>query len=499
MITRIVAVILLLCQLAVWNMCFPEAAQAPQQGSALSLEAETEAQTGQSAVRVALPPSQQVLGELIQTVAAEQGIAVELDILTGEGGYLGALMSGYAESPRDIYWVSGEADAQDLFNNGIKPANMRNTEAGLPIYTLSRLTPIETRILDPRHVYGLPVGLTAEGTLVNIEQIASLLGSKDLAAVQRDLVFCTYEEWTALCDAIAAYLERPSNTDVTLSGRRYTMPRYRPENAMLQRGLYAVATGQPASLLENTLTAAFATAYQDPATLVYTTPEEIAAVMEQPLHAVFGRLEQDTRIMTQDETALARGEGYAEIAKISGEAAEKLFTNGTALFIKGNTQTGIRLEAQNPQLEGNLVLIPNKLPLENENVAVINEMFGLSASGHLCVWEQSANKSAAYDLLVALFTTDTGKKGIEQELNFACFSDPYPRDGLQRQVMDALTFGNVYPLPATADSLSAVMTLIGEWTNNELMSLEEWGEEQENSFVSMAQGAISSLGLVRAA
>lgn len=500
MITRIVALILLLCQMgtAAAGPGMAHTSDLAQSGSALSAESEATEESG-GAARVILPPGQQELGEVLKEVAAAEGIGLEVEILTGEQGYLQALIAGYGEKAPDIYWASDEADAKDLYDNGILPVNMRNPEGGLAIYSLSRMTPIETRILDPRNVYGLPVGIASEGTLVNIDQLASLLGTGDLTALQRDLTFCSYEEWVALCEGISAYLAKPAKTTLTLSGSKYTMPRYRPENAQRQRGLYAMATGQPASLLQNTLTAAFATAYQDPAALMATTQEEMAQVMAQPMRAVFGRLAQDTLYMTQSDGPLTRGEGYAETEKISAEAAEELFIGGTALFLKGDTQTGMRLQLENPALDGRLVLIPNKLPLENENVAVINEMFGISARGYLCVGESAANKQAALDLLVALFTTDTGTKALEQRLHQVCFSSPYPNNLLQRQLMDALSFGNVYPLPASTSSLTAVATVLGEWASSELMSLEEWGEEQENSFVNMAQGTMASLGISRAA
>lgn len=505
MITRIVAFILLLCQMGTASAAgragsppgiVPEAAALP--GTALAAEEEAGAEPA-GTVRAVLPPGQQVLGEILEEVAGAEGIALEVEILTGEQGYLQALIAGYAEKSPDIYWIGGEADAKDLYDGGILPVNMRNPEAGLSIYSLSRMTPIETRVLDPWNVYGLPVGILSEGTLVNIGQLASLLGTQDLTALQRDLTFCSYEEWVALCEAISDYLAQPAKLNVTLSGKEYTMPRYRPENAKRQRGLYAVATGQPASFFQNTLTAAFATAYQDPAALMATTQEEMAQVMAQPLRAVFQRLRFDTLYMTQSGAPLARGEAYPAAGQITAEAAEQLFVSGESLFLKGDTQTGMRLQLENPSLDGHLVLIPEKLPLENENVAVINEMFGVAASGYLCVGEQAAQKQGALDLLVALFTTPRGTRAIEERMHQACFSEPYPRNALQRQLMDALSFGNVYPLPASAPSLTAVATVMGEWTQSELMALAEWGEDQESSFVNMSQGALAALGLSRAA
>lgn len=497
MIKRIVTVILLLCQLG--GLGFVRgysAGTAPI--AAAPLAEEGEAPVAGTTLRVTLPAGQQILSEILQEIAAAEGIALEIDVVTGEGGYVAQMLERYQETKPDIYWVHSEVDAQELFDNDIKPVNMRTNEAGLAIYTLARMTPAHTRVLDPRQVYGLPVGLVAEGTLVNIEQIASLLGSQDLAAVQRDLTFCSYEEWAVLCEGLASYFASPADTVVTLAGNKYTMPRYRPENARLQRGLYAMATGQPGAFLQNTLTAAFATAYEDPTALFSSSPEEMAAIMAQPLEAVFGRLELDTRYMTDSNSTLSRGEGYSGEAKISAAEAEKLFAADTALFIKGDTQTGLRLETEYPRLEGKLTMIPNKLPRENENVAVINEMFGLSAAGTLCVGETSPNQEAAFRLLAALFTTDAGRNAIEQRLHLACFSDPFPRGGLQSQLMEALSFGNVYAQPATQESLSAMETVMGQWADSELMSLEEWGEDQLGSFTTMAQGTITVLGLSRA-
>lgn len=494
MVKEIVTAALVLCQLSGSGFVPPGSAAPPAAEAPAAQETAVESE---APLRIALPAGQHQLGDILQQMATQENLSIQIDVISGETGYAQAVAAQYNETPPDIYWVQGEADARDLFDNGLKPTNLRTNEAGLAMYTLSRMTPAQTRVLDPRQVYGLPVGLYTEGTLVNIEQLASLLGSDDLKTLERDLTFCSYEEWAILCESITAYLGKPAKTDIRLNGHKYTMPRYRPENAMRQRGLYAIATGQPAAFLQNTLTAAFATAYTDAATLFSSSPEEMAAIMQRPLQAAFARIELDTRHMTQADGLLARGEEYPQAEKISAEAAEKLFAEGTALFIKGDTRAGIRLEEENRNLAGKLVLVPNKLPLESENVAVINEMFGISASGLLCVAEQAPHKETAFKLLAALFTTEAGKKAIEQQLHLACFSEPYPRSGLQNQLMDALSYGNVYAMPATQDALSAMALVMGEWTSGALMPLEEWGEEEQKSFISMAQGAMSSMGLYR--
>lgn len=447
-----------------------------------------------SKINITLPSDMKDFGEALKEIAADQNIQLNIKTVNRGKSYAGKLIElTKGKNTPDIFWVQGESDARQVKDGGVKFYNYLSKKSGPAIRQLTNTIPAVTYILNPEKVYGLPLGLYAQGYLVNLDLLAALIGTDDTVRLARDLTACSYTEWEALCTGIAEYLQGSKKTVLTLDGHRYIMPKSRAKSTRGLRGLFSIPTAETGSLAQNTLSMAYAAAFENEAALLNTSTDQLSSVMDSSLKAAYGLLELETKYLTDSKGTLVRGENYVKHLVVTAEEAKNAFVKGEALLYKGTTQTGLAFEGEYPALSGKLAIIPSKLPIASESVAQINSMHGIAANGYLCVNKSSKVRSDALNLLLELFASQDGIKTVEQCLDVACFSDVSPENPINRQVIEAVRLGKAYQMPTAAIDLSAAQNTLGQWISTELMPVAEWGEEQETAFVNNAKGSIAAI------
>lgn len=460
---------------------------------AASSQAEAEEVTEPESLRVLLPTGQTVLEDWLKKYASAQNINLTVESGGKGAQYTQTLLEQLAEeTPPDLYFLEGERAARQLLAGGFLPADLQDSSSEPALAALAAMTPPATRLLDGQKVYGMPLGTYAEGTLVNLPMLASLLNTDDLAGLVRNLRDCSYNEWKVLLEAIEAFLEQPKKYGVKLNSQSYTLPRYRPDQASALRGIYANSTTNAAALLVNNLSTAYAAAFLDPADLLDTDVADVPALMEGALDALYDQLEFESQHFATEDGPLARGEAFATAPRISDSDARTMFAEGQALLWKADTREALRLEEEFPALSGKLALIPNKLPIQQEDIAQINTLYGISCGGYLCINPTTAARQPAGRLLVECFTQEEGRTVLEEELFLLPHSDLYPQNTLLAQLDDSFGLGFVYVLPLTRTDLDVPQTRMGEWVYMYLMGKAEWTDEDRASFQVAGQSVVTS-------
>ncbi len=440
------------------------------------------------AVKVHLPTSQKQLGEVLEEVAAQQGLGLEMRYTQSEDA-LQNLTELLQNEPPDIFWLGDESEAQHLAAHELLPRNIAADENSV-VRAAADLVPPSTRLLDSHAVYGLPVGFYGEGYLVNRPLIAELLGAQSETALTHDLQKATLEQWDHLGAAVESYLEKPRKIAVKLGEGSYTMPAYPSENTRALKGVFAIPTAEAAGFFENTLSATYGAGFGSALDWYGATAEQKAQQLQTCLPAALDVFEVESKYMTHTDGAFERGENYAKTAPISGDEAQQLFVEGKALFLKGNSQTGLALEQANPHLKGALALVPAKVPINaagaDEKVQPIYQSYGMAAAGYLCISSDAVNGYGAQDLLLRLFTSQHGTALIQEKLHLLPFAVRYPTDSLNKQLAGALTGGDVYAIPIGKAALLRQQQSLGEWAENMLMKSETWSDEERSGFHSTA-------------
>ncbi len=476
-------------------------------------------------VRVALPQDKGALAEALRQVGAQEGIDVQL-IQAGTAAGFGASLEEMPKGSNapDVFWLGSEADARTARGLGML-GDFSGEERLQPTRSLASIAPAGTRLLTGRVVYGLPVGYYASGYLVNIDTLAALLATEQKKQLAEDLTACSYEEWEALVHTVGSYLIRPRKSNVTLAGRRYSFAGYRPERAKALRGVFAVADASGEGLVGGALQAAAALPYTSETEYLSSLQGEKDAATAAALRPVFGLLALESLYMARSGGSIARGEGYLAESKLSESDAEELFVGGAALFLRGDSRTALRLEAEAPGLAGNVAMLPVKLPpnyqtqqeKEEENKPVFgqppeeeeeeqqtpeesedtgmqlpieegNATLRYAADGYLCLHAGAQNAGAAETLLLAFYTKGKNRALFSDALYLYSFADLYPASLLQQQLQQAAN-GDGRPtvaFPAITPGVSAV----GRWVQQQLLPKEEWTAEDLSQFESYAVAAL---------
>ena len=462
-------------------------------GSWLGASEEVQTPQAKEVVKIMLPNDHAAVGEVLLKVADAQN--VELQVRTGqnEPQYTAELAEALAgEEPPDLYWLPGEGAARALEAAGYPPFDLSSDGGALG--AAARMVPEMSRILDFDKTYGLPLGSYAQGTLVNLPVLASLLGTEDLATLQRDLAQSSFTEWRAMVLALEEYLETPSRYQFTLAGHTYTMPRYRPEESSSLRGIFAMPTADGSAYAQNSLSTLYAAGFMDPADFLDTDPAVVGQIIQQPLDALYGAIEFETQHLTAEEGPLARGDEGMQQAQLTAKKAKQLFEQGIALFWKGDSRDGLKMEQDNPGMYGNLFLIPTKLPFETAGIEIINTLYGIGTDGYLCLASEEVASGAAGRLLVQLYTDPAFQAEVENSLYLLPYTDLYPGVPLLAKLEEAMGLGEIYILPLDQSELATVQAQIGEFVRENLMEKAEWTEEDKANFLTVAQGLLGAAG-----
>lgn len=490
--------------------CLPAGTGGPAQGAGslptgVGGAASSATEKGPGAVTVLLPAGQEVLEGILTDMAAVDGTALSVIKKPAGSGYAEAVQQALAEeTPPDLVWMPGENEmqllGQDAFCNLLDGQNTTTMQA------LAGLVPAGSRLLNQQKVYGLPVGYYAQGYLVNLELLAKLLNTSNLAQLQSDLARATWRQWVGLASGMQLYLQQPRRMQLKLANTTYTTPAYRPSEAQGLRGVFSVADGDADMLVTTALLAAQGAMFEDMDSWLALEEEDRRERTFSSLAALYGLLDFETMHMARREGVVWRGEVYAQRTPQSAEEAMELFSGGTALFLRADSRTGQQLERENPALWGKLGLVPVKLPVpepeeEAENgqsgeeeteedpsgealdveglLAEQNGQLWYASEGYLCLAATAAGNAAAQTLLLRLFTTTQGIDALSQGLGLQVFTSPVSASPLMRQVAAATQNDAGGLLFIQKQELARPVAALGKYVTEELMGKEEWTDEEE--------------------
>lgn len=510
------------------------AMQQVEQPRALAAPVEAAPDSGQNTrqVRLLLPTGMEALEEILAGMATAEGIALQVETAAAGDNYAQhAAEAMLSAAPPDLLWLADEAQARtvaqsasffDLLGGRNSPTAMR---------ALANMVPEGQRLLDSKKVLGLPLGIYAEGYLVNLELLAALLDSQNPAELLVDLQLCSWQQWQTLVETIEAYLLKPQKITVTIGYHSYTMPRSRPAVAQPLRGIFAVADGTAEAWLGTLMDAAVANAFDSNDQLLKADDTERARQLRPALAALLGALDLETSHMARTSGSTARGERYVLNEPLKRADAQALFAAGTALFLPGSSQLAAELMQNTPEPAGNLALVPIKMPPapqyetgddgqqglytggedaapeetddtesatpdaeQLERVIAGNQRLLWKSGGSLCVNGASTGNAAAVQLLLRLFTSEAGQAAIADDLKLQCFSSPVSAGRMQSQVAGTVSAGQGQPAVWPVRLADAQKSLDAYMEQSELMAKPRWEQSDADAFM---EAGIAAMGAVR--
>lgn len=306
------------------------------------------------------------LGDTLSALAAADGNSLTVQKLAAGSGYVSALADALTgENAPDLFWVPDEDSLWAAVGLGLC-ADLSGAGSSAAMRALAGLIPSGSFLTQDGGAYGLPAGYTAQGNLVNLSLLAVLLGTQNITQLRADLAACTAQQWSAMVAALDTYLQRPGVMQIRLGKSSYTTPGYRPRQAQGLRGIYAIGSETAGMLPQTVLQTVYAAAFEDWQQEAGQDSLAKARLLVPPLASMGGLFELESNYMAGPDGPVRRGEDFLSRESLTDGAASALFANGTALVMRGSLETAQQLQAANPHLEGQLALVPLKLPAPPE-------------------------------------------------------------------------------------------------------------------------------------
>ena len=249
-------------------------------------------------------------------------------------------------------------------------------------------------------VTALPLGKTLYGYWADGDRLAALLGA-ETDALAADLAACSWQEWSALAQAVTQWLDEPEETALTLNGTEYALPAEKPEAAASLEGVFTLPMANPA--------ASFAGAAYTGA-LLAAGDSYGQDTLVGPLNGLYSAL---TLELANRDAGAMPDQAQAAAALQNGEA---LFYRGTMADLMAHTDAA---------LQDRLVCLPFKcdfvqedLSTDEYNLTGLMNYPVLSAAAWLAVPagadEEGARGAAA--AILWLYTSQAGEEALTESL-----------------------------------------------------------------------------------
>lgn len=216
------------------------------------------------------------------------------------------------------------------------------------------LLPLAAGMSQTQGCYGVPVGSSSYGYLVDERILKALLGESFDGQNLKD---ASWNEWLDFVKTLDRWIESPQGQAVTLGGKKYRLPKKKTDGTQSLAGVFTVP-------MENSdcgtiLTPILATQYRTAEQLQTTQ------VHKQLTQGAFKAL-KNTLLLEKSSLAGLAGKLFpGQESSLHSSAARQTFMQGKALFYRASTGEAAWLDEG---LRQNLILIPVKFSFDPKDV-----------------------------------------------------------------------------------------------------------------------------------
>ncbi|MDR1388470.1 MAG: extracellular solute-binding protein [Treponema sp.] len=291
--------------------------------------------------------------------------------------------------------------------------------------------------------YGIPYNVEGYGYIADRDMLGALFGAENVDKLVAGITTASYDEWERLIRAIDAWIRSPRAARVTLSGASYAFLPAKEGPAANLTGVFAVMGAEKWTYGDHFINVALNAVFSSANDAFTADDNKIRS--GRPAFVDYARaLDLKTRYLAGKDGPAVRSQDFVSSANFGYEQTVNIFAEGKAVFFKqGNWAYGNIADA-NAGMAERLVFLPVKMPLapadivrgDGMTVERLNSSIPVFVPNYYAVNALSSEKEKqmAYDFLVWLNTSDSGKKFIVEEFAFI----PYNADPAVTTVPNSL-------------------------------------------------------------
>jgi raffinose/stachyose/melibiose transport system substrate-binding protein len=279
--------------------------------------------------------------------------------------------------------------------------------------------------------FGVPYSIEGAGFIVNTSLLHYLFEG-DIYQLVEDLKNSTYYEFEAFVIALDNFINYDISSSVVLNSRVYTMHEEKTGLAKYLQGVFSVLSSDV--LVSNSLFLSIPvnSVFSSHSSILGATNAQIRQLY-QPLRTYARTLDLITTFMTSYTGPVSRNTNF-NVADFSRYDSLYTFANNKSVFIAESTSSYMDIVNLNPQMSDNLEIIPIKLILTDDDIAIdnltsrqFNSSLPIFVPNYFAINNNVSEEKQdmAKEFILWLHMSDFGVNFILNEFNFIPFLTTY--------------------------------------------------------------------------
>jgi raffinose/stachyose/melibiose transport system substrate-binding protein len=347
-----------------------------------------------------------------------------------------------SKNPPTIYSIMGVKELVGWVEGGFVQDLNKVTDSAFAALA-SGISPALRLTTDGSTSYGVPYNVEGYGYIVDKNMLAALFGAGNVNAILVDIKTASYDEWAALVTALSRWIQSPSAADVTLSGKSYAFAAAKTGVASNLTGVFAVMGAEKWTYGDHFINVALNAVFTDPNDAFTATDAKVRGA--RPAFLDYAQaLDLKTSNLAGRNGPARRGQDFVSSANYGYDQTVQIFVESKAVFFKqGNWAYG-NIADVNQAMAERLEFLPVKMPFKSADITrtdgmtvdKLNRSIPVFVPNYYAVnaLASDADKKLAYDFLVWLNTSDTGKRFLINDFAFI----PYNADPATTTVPNSL-------------------------------------------------------------
>lgn len=284
---------------------------------------------------------------------------------------------------------------------------------------------------DGKASYGIPYNVEGYGYMVDRQMIADLFGPEQADAVIKDLCACSYNDFTAFCTTLDAYISAPSAATVDINGNSYTLQAAKTGRAAKLTGVFAFAGSEAWTFGDHLINVAMNAVFKTPAEAQNADAAQLDK-LKQPFIAYAKGLDFVTQHVGGLKGHASRGAELINASNFGYDQSVQMFADGNDIFLQQGNWASVNIQKVDAEVAARSTFIPVKLPLTDDMITTgktaleINQSIPVYVPGYYAINAKASEE--AQKAAIQFLTWMQKPENVQKYIVTSFQSIPYNAD-----------------------------------------------------------------------
>lgn len=349
---------------------------------------------------------------------------------------------------------------------------------------------------DGKASYGIPFNVEGYGYMVDKDMLKDLFGADNAEKVLDELETCSYDDFTAFCDAVTDYINTSAAQPVTLNGNSYSFNSEKTGLALRLNGVFAFAGAEKWTYGDHLLNVAMNTVFPDARSAENATASQVDE-LKTPFIAYAKGLDFVSAHAAGLKSATKRGSDLISQANFGYDQSIQMYADSNALFLQQGNWTYSNISKVNEDVAKRSAFIPVKLPFTEDmiktgkSVEELNSSIPVYVPNYYAINAKASEtaQKQAMQFLVWLYKPENVQKYIVdsfESIPFNADENIKIENSLSVSIMQYMEEGKVLGAPYHGAPNTWTSEVVGKELMEKYLVKEVWTEDDYEAISSFA-------------